>query len=496
MPDEGSDGSTPSEDDSESNGEGEVGSNDRESDSGSSSDDESSSNSQSDSGEASDNEGTQQGGSNNEGKGPDSEVEGSDTGGGSSPSKSDHTESPPKVSSPVKKALEVNLNTSQMLSLPDLDSKDSEEKWKAKWHQDAHLLDTNFGKWQDQKISEGLLQWDEHDKKTYDHTDPCKEEKCPYLLGPPLNYMTNCGIFKPKKTSEYDLCRFYQVGLSGDLPEFPSPCASVTQKQVSSFLLKAKALGQPNLIVADSQDVATAVCLLQEVHVKDSLCCLPMETKVEVGSKSTQKLSFYPFCQYSGSNDQSYMNHIICGHYNTNYGCGKCLNEVFITGQPLCKHMKTCKGLPKEATDKATAEDTDSITSGKKKKSKSKDLPPDPQPPFQSSQGGSQVSPHCSQCTKEKAATTSQKSDSHKKKKCSSSHKHHGKSSKDKDKPSEHHATKSSRTSKDKCSETRKEKSSDHCKIKSSRISKDKSTKKSKDKSSKHQGKGKTSKKK
>ena len=195
--------------------------------------------------------------------------------------------------------------------------------------------------------------------------------------------MTSHGIFKPKKTSEYDLCHFYQVWLSGDLPEFPLPHAPVTRKQVSSFLPKARALGQPNLIIAHSQDTATTVCLLQELHIKDSLHRLSMETKVEVSSKSTRKLSFCPFCQYSGSNDQSYMNHIICGHYNANYGCGKCLNEVFITGQPLHKH-KTCKGLPKEAADKATTEDT---TSGRKKKSKSKDLPADLQPPSQSSQG-------------------------------------------------------------------------------------------------------------
>ena len=61
------------------------------------------------------------------------------------------------------------------------------------------------------------------------------------------------------------------------------------------------------------------------------------------------------------------MNHIICGHYNANYGCSKCLDEVYIRGQLLHKCMQTCKGLPKEATDKATAEDTDGATSGKKK---------------------------------------------------------------------------------------------------------------------------------
>ena len=199
------------------------------------------------------------------------------------------------------------------------------------------------------------------------------------------------------------------MGLSGDLPEFPSPNTPATHEQVNSFLLKARALGWPNLIMVHSQDTVTAVCLLQEIHVKDSLHHLPMENKVEAGGKPIQKLSFCPFCQYSGSNNPSYMNHIICRHYNANYGCGKCLDEVYITGQLLCKHMKTCEDLPKEAADKATTEDTDGATSGKKKKKgKSKDLPPDSQPPSQSSQ----ASPHHSQHTKEKANTMPKKSGS------------------------------------------------------------------------------------
>ena len=99
---------------------------------------------------------------------------------------------------------------------------------------------------------------------------------------------------------------------------------------------------------------------------------------MEAGSKPIWKLSFCPFCKYSVSNDPSYMNRIICGHYNTNYGCGKCLDEMCIMVQPLHKHMKTCKGLPKEAMDKVTAEGVDSTTtSSQKKKSRSKDLPSD-----------------------------------------------------------------------------------------------------------------------
>ena len=118
-PDEGSGGSSASEDDSKSDGEGETDSNDGAPGSGGGSDDESSGSSESGSEEATDNEHAQQDGLDNESKGSGKEMEGSDAGGDSSPSESDHAESPPKAFPPVKKAPEVNLNTSQMLSLLD-----------------------------------------------------------------------------------------------------------------------------------------------------------------------------------------------------------------------------------------------------------------------------------------------------------------------------------------------------------------------------------------
>ena len=111
------------------------------------------------------------------------------------------------------------------------------------------------------------------------------------------------------------------------------------------------------------------------------------------------------------------MNHNVCGHYNANYGCSKYLDEVYIMGQLLPKHMKACKGLTKEAADTVTAEnkggtfassskDGTTTSSGKKKKHRSKDLPSDSQPPPQSSQVSLQVSPHCNECTNKKSATT------------------------------------------------------------------------------------------
>ena len=123
------------------------------------------------------------------------------------------------------------------------------------------------------------------------------------------------------------------------------------------------------------------------------------------------------------------MNYIICDHYNMNYRCGKCLNEVFTTGQPLKAHMKVCKGLPKEAMNEASVGNADgSHTLPEKKKCMSKDPSPKSRsPPLQSSQESSQASPCRSQHPKKKPTLTPKKSDSsQREEECSSCHKHCG----------------------------------------------------------------------
>ena len=284
-------------------------------------------------------------------------------------------------------------------------------------------MDADFGAWRG-KISQGLKQWDEWDKMTCDHMELGKEAKCSDLLGTPLDYMESCEVFKSIKMSEYDLCHFYRVGLSGDFPEFPTPHEPATNNHMCSFLEKAWESSWPNLIVAHSQDAVTAVCLLQEIHANASLQCLKMETDAEASGKTKEKLSFCPFCQYSGSNDSSYLNYIICVHYNASHGCGKCLKEVFPTGQWLRVHMEHCKGLKveaakdKPATSHAKGASSSSSNSKKKKKHQTKSQQPDLQPDSQtlpptSSKASSHISPHHSGHDKPKiAATTPKKSHS------------------------------------------------------------------------------------
>ena len=144
----------------------------------------------------------------------------------------------------------------------------------------------------------------------------------------------------------------------------------------------------------------TAVSLLSDLYNKNSLHNLPLEGKGKIGSKCLS------FCLYTGSNDWTYMNHIICGHYDAVYSCRKCLDKVTVSGQQMSNYFKHCKGLkekfagPKKVGNEAAGPAGD-VTAGrnrdklkKKKKTKSHEKSPEVLPPT-----GSVVSPCCSACT-------------------------------------------------------------------------------------------------
>ena len=232
-------------------------------------------------------------------------------------------------------------------------------------------------------------------------------------------------VFKAKKTNEYDLCHFYRVELSGGLPPFPSPHEPATCKMLEELLRAAHALGCPNLLMAFARDSAMLVCLLQELHHKDSLKHLPLEPKSDADGKAVKKLSICPLCLYNGSNDTLYINHILGRHYSTTHGCRKCLKEVFLLGQQLKTHLKVCAGFSKGDTPSSS----------------------DNEPAPQGAQESSQDSPHHSQHLKK--SDSAKESSSH-----SKVHKSHKKSKhpkegtpkkekRDKDKADKHKSEKS-----------------------------------------------------
>ena len=126
----------------------------------------------------------------------------------------------------------------------------------------------------------------------------------------------------------------------------PAPQEPTTHGQVRDLLKSACTISRPYLILEHRADSVMAVSLLRELHTTACLWQLP----VDLQDKSV-KLSFCPFCAYAGGNDLSYLNHIIIVHYNTSYGCEKCLKQAFVSSSVLHTHKKVCLGL---TTQKAT----------------------------------------------------------------------------------------------------------------------------------------------
>ena len=129
---------------------------------------------------------------------------------------------------------------------------------------------------------------------------------------------------------------------------------------IKDLLGVVQAAKHSHLLVVFAGEVATTICLLQALHNKNSMKCLTLEVKtgkqvadtkagkLGANSKSIRKLSFCPLCLYCGSNDLSYLNHVVVAHYNVAYRYGKCLQRIQPTSQTLKAHLKHCEGFLKD----------------------------------------------------------------------------------------------------------------------------------------------------
>ena len=128
--------------------------------------------------------------------------------------------------------------------------------------------------------------------------------------------MKACGVFKARKTNAYDLCCFYCASASREFQTFATPCKPASHDMLKRLLETAWVAKCTHLLMAFAGDSTMAICLL---HDKDSMKCFTLELKPgkqDADSKPVKNLSFCPFCLYHGSNDISYMNHIVTAHYN------------------------------------------------------------------------------------------------------------------------------------------------------------------------------------
>ena len=144
--------------------------------------------------------------------------------------------------------------------------------------QKAQLLDTHFDAWCRNNIAKGIAGWatrdtmicdlPKHGKMQPNHPDP---------VGLPLDYMGECQVFDSIQSDIYDLCRFYTLGTTGDLPEFTTPQEPVTSRQIRDLLKLAHSIGRPYLILAHSANLVTAISMLRELHTATCLQCLQVD---------------------------------------------------------------------------------------------------------------------------------------------------------------------------------------------------------------------------
>ena len=110
--------------------------------------------------------------------------------------------------------------------------------------QRAQQLDTHFDAWCCKKIAKDVTGWATRDTMTCDLPEHKKTQpNHPDPVGLPLDYMRECQVFSSIQSNIYDLCRFYALGMTGDLPEIPAPQEPVTRGQIRDLLKSARAIG-------------------------------------------------------------------------------------------------------------------------------------------------------------------------------------------------------------------------------------------------------------
>ena len=258
--------------------------------------------------------------------------------GSESSSSSSESKVEAKKAHPSRKTVETDPNT----TLPELDNKDSEEEQKMRCHGFACCMDADFGTWRHRKISQGLKQWDERDKMTCDHVEPgkkwgsvgtSKSSPLPTSLPPAtmcMAFWRKPGSF-PGQTYLWCTHRMWSQWFACFKNSTPMPAFDTIRWRLMSRQV-AKLRGS----CCSAHSVNTQAVMTPHTSIISSVCW-----------------------------------------------CGKCLTEVFPTGQWLTVHKKHCKGLKMEAAKEKPATShtkvaaSSSSDSKKKKKHKTKSHQPD-----------------------------------------------------------------------------------------------------------------------
>ena len=144
-------------------------------------------------------------------------------------------------------------------------------------------------------------------------------------------------------TNPLGLCHFYHADPNVPMSTTPKPPATV--EHVKKLLFLASTQRWPYIIVVFQGGTVIPLGLLQELHTRSTLVCIPIYLPGETKDRHKPRMSCCPFCVYTTHNDPAYLNHIVCTHYDTNFACGTCLSAITSSGQQMKNHIKECSGL-------------------------------------------------------------------------------------------------------------------------------------------------------
>ena len=187
------------------------------------------------------------------------------------------------------------------------------------------------------------------------------------MIGPPISYMKECGVFQPLPSTmnPLGLCHFYPTDPSS-LSTLMPPKAPTTVDHLNNLLVLAKSsTGCTSLLclkVAPSRhwgyyrNCIHAMCL----HIFQSSCLKKRRMGTNHGYRVAHSVPT------PVQNDLAFLNHIINAHYHANFTCGTCLSTVTTLGQQMKRHISECPGLP-ALPEKSSQESVHGESSPKKK---------------------------------------------------------------------------------------------------------------------------------
>ena len=207
----------------------------------------------------------------------------------------------------------------------------------------GHQNDALYAAWRDLQIHQVNYEIGWHDQRVCDHPLAGKCCEAPDLVGPPLSYMEECGVFKPAESinNPMGLWRFYRTSPKKS-NVLTGPKSAECACRIYSMVEIAKRVGQQLMVIVFDGESVSPVCLLGELHSHMALSWIVIHTPGEADVGIWNQVYCCLICLYVIKNNITLLNHIIVGHYWGSFSCGKCLAFAVATAEWMRRYIAGC----------------------------------------------------------------------------------------------------------------------------------------------------------